>query len=175
MFWTIFGIFFFFLASLAYAAASGAPWAPTWQRDVERAGKMLDLKPGMKVYELGSGDGRICFHLAKTGADIIGIELSIGHLLFCWLKAFQLPNVWFRLQNAFKTDLRDADVVYMFLFPEIYEKFREKFERELRPGTKVLTYVWPIEGWKPVKVDECENAPKIYLYEVPDKAYPQAG
>jgi hypothetical protein len=74
-------------------------------------------------------------------------------------------NVRFVLGNAFHYDLRDADAVYLFLMPDTYEKIRPKLETELKPGARVLTYVWPIPGWEPTSIDEHPNAPKLYLYK----------
>ena len=47
---------------------------------------------------------------------------------------------------------------------EVLRKLKSKFEQELKPGTKVISYVWPIKGWTPVKIDECKGSPKMYLY-----------
>ena len=52
----------------------------------------------------------------------------------------------------------------MFLMPETYEKIRPKLEKELKPGARVITYVWPIPGWTPDVVDEVEGSQKIYLF-----------
>lgn len=40
-----------------------------------------------------------------------------------------------------------------------------KFEKELSPKTKIVSYIWRLKGWEPVKVDPL-NA--IYMYLVPD-------
>ena len=64
--------------SAAYAACSGAPWVPTWKRDIERAKKLLDVKPGETFVELVCGDGRVTIGLTgQTGVTGVGVELSL--------------------------------------------------------------------------------------------------
>jgi hypothetical protein len=48
--------------------------------------------------------------------------------------------------------------------PERNPRMKKKLEKELKPGTKVVTYVWPNDGWKPVKIDAEPGKPKLYLY-----------
>lgn len=160
------------LFSLAYASASGAPWVPTFKRDIERARKLLDLKDGEKFVELGCGDGRVVIALAgglgPKGKRLkaVGVELSIIQWLAAQIRRIVTRswNTRFVLGNAFACDLRDADAVYLFLLPETYEKIRPKLEAELKPGACIVTFVWPIQGWNPEKIDEMEGAAKLYLY-----------
>ncbi len=177
LFWLIpLGLLF----SLAYASASGAPWVPTFKRDIERARKLLDLKAGEKFVELGCGDGRVVIALSspllskerdrvRSTVVAVGVELSILQWLAANLRRIVTRswNTRFVLGNAFVYDLRDADAVYMFLLPETYEKIRPKLEAELKPGARVISFVWPIPGWEPIVVDEMEGASKLYLYLVP--------
>ena len=155
---------------MAYAALSGAPWVPTWKRDIARAKKLLDLQPGETFVELGCGDGRVTIGLtgqtSQTGLTGIGVELSIVQYAAAQVRRIftRSWNVRFKLANAFNYDLRDADVVYLFLMPDTYQKIRPKLEAELKPGARVITYVWPIPGWEPTRVDEHPGAPKLYLY-----------
>ncbi len=163
-------IVFFLLASLAYAASRGAPWVPTWKRDIARLLPLLNLKPGQKMYELGCGDGRVCLAAAKgNGAEIVGVELSFLQWAIAELtrRLKGIRNARFVWGDIFKQDLSDADVVYIFLMPKFYEKLRPKFQKELRPGARVVSYVWPIVGWNPLVVDEIAGESKIYVYEIP--------
>ncbi|MEI6511613.1 MAG: hypothetical protein WCO25_06305 [Candidatus Uhrbacteria bacterium] len=177
------------LFSLAYASASGAPWVPTFKRDIERIRRLLDLKDGEKFVELGCGDGRVVIALAgglkaagekgrrdsssptaydptRLRPNLTGVELSIIQWLAAQTRRIfaRSWNTRFVLGNAFAYDLRDADAVYLFLLPETYEKIRPKLEAELKPGARLVSFVWPIPDWNPEKVDEMPGAAKIYLY-----------
>ncbi|MBU0646186.1 SAM-dependent methyltransferase [Patescibacteria group bacterium] len=158
---------FILLFSFGYAAISGAPWVPTWRHDTARALKLLDLQPEEKFYELGSGIGTLCVAAGHNPqVQVIGVELSLGQWLISQIRKMigRTYNIQYRLGNLFQTNLSDADAVYFFLMPEVYEKLRPKLEKELRPGAKVVSYVWPVPGWEPVKVDKSERFPNLYFY-----------
>src|SRR5580692_1018242 len=54
-----------------------APYLPTPQAIVERMLQLGELKQGEKMYDLGSGDGRIVIQAArKYKADAFGVELD---------------------------------------------------------------------------------------------------
>lgn len=166
--WIIYLIGFIFLGSLAYAAGAGAPWVPTWKKDFERIFKLANLKPEETFIELGCGNGRVCRAVAaRTNARVIGVELSLLQFLIAVFQAklSRLKNIQIKFGNAFNQDLSKIDVVYMFLMPETYEKIRGKLEKELKPGSRVISYVWPIPGWEPTAIDEAPNSQKIYLYQ----------
>jgi len=72
----------------------------------------------------------------------------------------------------FKVDLRPADVVFLYLTTSANEKVKPKLDLELKSGARVVSHDYEIIGWKPIKIDNfCEN-PKlgypshtIYLYK----------
>jgi SAM-dependent methyltransferase len=155
------------LFSMAYAALSAAPWVPTKKGDIDRLIRLADLKPGETVYELGCGDARVLIKLAKkTGTRGVGVELSILQLLVAKLRAaLSRTGVQVRWRNLFHTNLGNADLVYLFLMPDAYAALRKKFEAELKPGARVVSYVWPIPGWEPKTVDRRERSCDLYLYQ----------
>ncbi|MBU1131989.1 class I SAM-dependent methyltransferase [Patescibacteria group bacterium] len=160
-------IIFVILCSFAYAGISGAPWVPSKKFDVARFLKLADIKQGQKVYDLGCGDGRLLFPAAELGAVAEGFEISIIPLFlakFRKLFSGKKINVKIRFKSFWSADLRDADVVFIFLLPKAFPKLREKLESELRPGARVLVHVWPIDGWNPAKIDRKENYCPLYLY-----------
>jgi len=164
----IFLILFILIASTAYAANSGAPWVPTKKKDIERFLNFVDLKPGEKFYELGCGDARLAIAAAKKfGVKAVGVELSIPQAVVAFIRnRLAKTEVKIKWANLFKVDLSDADFVYMFLMPETYAKIKPKLERELKPGTRVVSYVWPIVGWEAEKVLREEGRLDIFLYRI---------
>lgn len=164
----IFIIALVLLGSAAYAGIQGAPWVPTWKRDVKRVSELLRLKSGERFVELGCGNARVCRHLKheQPEADVVGVELSLLQYGVGWLQnRLAGSGVKMKLENAFSHDLTDYDALYLFLMPETYKKIAPKLEQELKSGSRVVSYVWPIPGWEPTKVDELEDAPKLYYYE----------
>jgi SAM-dependent methyltransferase len=151
--------------NFGYGGLRAAPWVPTHTTDMQRFLARARLTPGQKFYDLGCGDGRILVAAAKHGAQAEGFEISLLPYLAARWRVFRskipakihFKDFWF-------SDLRNADIVYVFLTPPAYPRLKNKLEQELRPGTKVLCYVWPIEGWQPVAVDTSAGQPKLYLY-----------
>lgn len=161
-------ILLIFVASTAYAANQGAPWVPTKKKDVQRFLDFVDMKPGEKFYELGCGDARLAIAAAKKfGVNAVGVELSIPQIIVALIRNYLAKTeVKIKWVNLFKVDLSDADVVYFFLLPETYAKLRLKLEKELKPGTRVISYVWPIVGWEAEKVCRSVDCLDLYLYRV---------
>lgn len=168
--WILFFIGFILFLSFAYAANAGAPWVPTWKKDLSRIQTLASLKPGETFMELGCGNARVSRFMAKAvpDANIIGVDLSIFQVMLAKLQAVlgRQKNVEIRFGNAFAQDLTHINVVHIFLMPETYEKIRPKLESELRPGARVMTYVWPIPGWEPTHIDHVEGSQKFYLYHI---------
>jgi SAM-dependent methyltransferase len=164
----LFVIALILLASAAYAGIQGAPWVPTWKRDMDRIATLLDVKAGESFVELGCGNARVCRHIKKQQpeAAVTGVELSFLQFAIGWLQnKFSRSDVQMKLGNVFHHDLSKYNTLYIFLMPETYKKIKPKLESELSKGTRVVTYVWPIKGWEPTKIDELEGAPQLYLYE----------
>ena len=125
--------------------------------------ELAELKPGMKVVDLGSGAGRLLFLAAEHGAVAVGYELN--PLLFWWTKIRsilkKLPSVTVRCQSLYQADLHDVDVVFAFLFPKLMANLNDKLFSELRPGSKIVSYTFSIPGRTPlIKKDG------IFVYQV---------
>jgi len=123
---------------------------------------LAELKPGETLYDLGSGDGRAVIMAAKDfGARSVGVELredlvkralSNIHELGLETKAHILQN------DIFKVDLSEADVVFLYLTTSANEKVKPKLETELKPGVRIVSHDYEVLGWKPSKIDNfCEN------------------
>lgn len=159
---------FVLLLTFAYAGWRGAPWVPTKKKDVVRFLKLAKIKPGSKMCDLGCGDGRIVCAAAKNGAKAQGFELSLlPYLLANIRRLFQKDKSRIKIsyKDVWHSNLSDADIVYFFLMPKVYPKLKHKLENELKSGAKVITYVWPVEGWTPVKVDTAKGYPDLFLYQ----------
>jgi SAM-dependent methyltransferase len=157
------------LFSCAFAGVSFAVWVPCWNKDLKRIFRLADLKSGETFYDLGCGDGKTVVYAGSNfKVKAIGIELALPLYAVCKLRQlFNLnKNIKFKWKNLFNENLASADVVYFFGTPNpIKFKLKEKLERELKPGARVISYVFSVPGWKPAIVDKPKNndAP-IYLY-----------
>jgi len=118
------------------------------------------------LYDLGSGDGRIVMLAAqKYGARGVGIEIDEDLVLKARNNAFRERVehlVEFRAQDAFTVDVSPATVVMLYMLPEFNAKLRPMLERQLKPGTRVVSHDFPIEGWRPIRV---ENVKGHFLHD----------
>lgn len=158
------------LISLGIGALSFAPWVPMRKRDLERVVRLAEAKSGEIFYDLGCGDGRTVLAIAKqSGVKAIGIELAFPMYAVCkirqWLSRSKAQFLW---RNLFHTDISNADVIYVFGMPKkLADRFRKKLEQECKPGTRVLSYVFTIEGWTPEVVDKpTEISATLYRYRI---------
>src|SRR3989344_5032965 len=67
---------------LCIAFITGAPFVPSTNPTAHAMIRLACIKPGMKVYDLGAGNGNLLFLAAKGGATAIGLE--INPLLVFW-------------------------------------------------------------------------------------------
>ncbi len=107
--------------------------------------KMAKVGKGDVVYDLGSGDGRVVRIASKEfGAKAVGIEKN---MLLVWLSR-RLTESRIIHGDIFKEDLGKADVVVMYLSHKVSQQLKEKFEKELQRGTRIVSASHPIDGWK---------------------------
>ena len=147
------------------------PFVPTPEIVARYMLKLAEVKPGELVYDLGSGDGQIVIMAAKEfGARAIGVEIrrDLVEESLRKIKEYGLEDrVTIIHGDFFKVDISDADVVTLYLLTSVNERLRPKLEKELKPGTRVVSHDFEIPGWKPIKVVEINEewrSHKIYLY-----------
>ena len=155
-----------------------APFVPSPVQVIQYMLKMADLRAGEVLFDLGAGDGRTVVMAAKSfGARAVGVELR-EDLAKKALSSIHDSGLSDRVTivngDMFSVNLTSADVVFLYLTTSANEKIRPKLENELKKGVRVVSHDYEIVGWKPVKVENfCEN-PKlgypshtIYLYKKP--------
>jgi len=141
----------------------GAPYSPTLKRKLISLVKLAEAKPGDKIVDLGSGDGRIVITFALEGAEAHGFE--INPLLVLWsrwkiIRAGLRGKAYIHWGNFLKADLSSYDIIILFQFKTYMKTIGDKIERELKPTGKVVSNVWQFPSWNHKRV--CD---KIYVYE----------
>ncbi|MBX6393926.1 MAG: methyltransferase domain-containing protein [Burkholderiales bacterium] len=145
-------------------------WVGTPDALIERMLDMAEVKPGDYVMDLGSGDGRIPIAAAKRGARAIGIEYNPDLVELSKRKAEAAgvaDRTEFLKADLFETDLSKADVITMYLLPELNMKLRPKL-LELKPGTRIVSHFFDMEDWKSDNDTVVDGRP-AYLWIVPAK------
>ncbi|MBI5037180.1 MAG: SAM-dependent methyltransferase [Candidatus Kerfeldbacteria bacterium] len=173
--WTlIFGGIILIFGTAAYAGLKAAPWLPVLKRDIKRVVDLAELTESDVAYDLGSGDGRILIALAHNySCTVVGYEVSFLPYLISRLKILLLGlwrQVEIRFADFFNRDLGQATVVFCFLTPKAMEKLAPKFQKELRPGTRIISYSFAIPGWTPIAINRPEKRIPIFIYRVDARA-----
>jgi len=150
-----FAIFFFYMC---IASLTGAPFVPTKNASADAMIRLADLHRGNIVYDLGSGNGKLLLLAAKKGARAIGFEINPILVLFSKLRGTRTH--W---KNFWNADIRDADVIFVYLLPWKMERLAEKFKRELAPGTTVVSNSFIFPHWKIIRQDTHNH---VYVFRM---------
>ena len=125
-------------------------YEPTPMPVVRALLELADVGPQDRVYDLGSGDGRIPITAAKElGARGVGIEIDPALVAQAQANARAAgveDKVEFRLGDMYAADVRSATVVTLFLHPGPNLKLREKLRADLPAGARVV-FVRLGYGW----------------------------
>jgi SAM-dependent methyltransferase len=163
------------ICSMIWHGIGFAPFVPSDTTDIDRSLRLAGLAPGERLLDLGSGDGRVVRRAATMfGATAVGYEgvwLLVGYArLRQWLRP--IPGVRFRHANFFATPFEPCDVVYMYGLPStVTENMWPKLVRDLAPGTRVLSFRFPIAGVVPVQAHDPQSRwmYPVYLYASPTR------
>ncbi len=149
-------------------------YVPTPQEVVDKMLAMADVRPGEIVYDLGCGDGRIPVTAAKKygsrawGFDInpIRVKESLENVERNNVKSL----VTIKLQDIFELDLSKADVITLYLLPQLNVKLIPQLDK-LKPGCRIVSHDFNMEGVRPKQ--EVTFTPaggrehRIFLWETP--------
>ena len=167
------------LAALASAIpAKNMPdigYLPTPQSAVVQMLQLAEVKPGELVYDLGCGDGRIVITAARQfGARGVGVEIdpALVRKSRANVRRHRLgKRVTIQQADIFKIDFSDADVVAMYLLPELNTRLLPQL-RKLKPGARIVSFSFDMPGAKPDRMIEATAGGvryKIYKWTVPLK------
>ena len=166
----VFGVILFFaLFTHAYASVIAAPWVPTRKKDYHRIIQALGPLTNETIADLGAGGGGVMRAIGRRYPQVkmVGYEISLP----AWCVAAWLNGVSglgkrceIRLKNFFNEDLSEFDIIYCFLTPMAMKKLQGKFTRELKPGTKVVSYAFLIPGWEGTALRAPGKVP-IFVYQ----------
>ena len=146
------------------------PYVPTSQETVEEMLKLAGVKPGDVVYDLGCGDGRIVITAAaKFGATGVGVDLNPERIKEANANAEAAgvsDKVKFVVGDLFEFDFSEADVVAMYLLPSVNLQLRPKLQKELKPGSRIVSHDFDMDDWKPEKTVRVGTHDTIYLWTI---------
>src|SRR3989344_7973912 len=123
---------------------------PTPKDHLKYLKDFIVLKEKDVVYDLGSGAGDVLAYLVSgTVATGVGVELSPLMYLIGKLRSSKNEKIRIIWGDFLKTDLGQATLVYCFLNPKVLEKLIPKFRKELKPGTRLISYLCKSNNFEP--------------------------
>ena len=142
---------------MIFSSAMGAPYVPTKNKLALEILKEVKFKRNGLFVELGSGDARIV-RTAVKNYHVRGLAIDVNGLLILWSKILKFldpllrgdDKLTFKRANILEVDVRNADYIYLFLFPALIEKLIPKFDRRLKEGVIIISHGFPIKEYKEV-------------------------
>lgn len=150
-----------------------APYYPTPEVIVEKMLTFGGVKPGEKVYDLGSGDGRIVIMAAKKfKANAVGVEFDDS----LWKQSSEriaklglTATARIIHGDLMVQDYSDADLLTVYLLPVSNDKVTPMLEKQLKKGTRIVAHDFEFSAWKPEKIQDIDDdgqgrSHRLYLY-----------
>ena len=163
-------LFLLALLWILVPAFYGLPSKPTRPDRIRKALQLVDLKPGEVLYDLGAGDGRVLLIAAREfGAKAVGVEVAPVQCLLIWLRIMfggLRERIQIKLKNFYKTDLSDADIVFIYATSQELMKLASHLEKKMEPGSRLVSISADFPEWEPSLFDEEQL---IFGYEMPPK------
>lgn len=129
------------------------PFVTTPGEVTDRMLRLAGTGPDDVVIDLGSGDGRIVIAAARDfGARGIGVDIDarlVEQSRENARRAGVAGRTEFHVQDVRRTDLSRVTVVTVYLLPFLIDQLQPKFLDELRPGARIVTHAFGMQGWPP--------------------------
>lgn len=149
-FWIVWLVALILILVFAAVLLVGAPYMPTLRSERQEVLKLLDLKPGQVLYELGSGDGSLVKEAAASGLMVVAYELNPFLVVISKFRTLRYrKQVKIHWGNFWKADLAEADGIFVFLLDRFMEQLDEKIKKGGKPGIKLVSHAFKIPGKKP--------------------------
>ena len=130
-------------------------FVPTPQEVVDKMLELADVRPGEVVYDLGCGDGRIPVTAAKRfGVKAWGFDINpvrVRESLENVKQNMVGDRVTIKLQDIFDLDLSKADVITLYLLPQLNVKLIPQLDK-LKPGCRIVSHDFDMQGVRPKRV-----------------------
>lgn len=126
----------------------------------------LTKHPARRLAELGAGIGSVAVPLARQfpALPLDAYEHApLPWLLLTW-HGLGLSSLQTLRTNFWQVDLAQYDVVFAFLSPRAMPQLAEKAQREMRPGTLLISSSFPIHDWQASRIQELSDARRTKLF-----------
>jgi len=167
-------LLFFFVYAVSTISgvirARGVPYVPLARKKLVFLTENVKFDPAEYLVDLGCGNGRVLRFLEKRQ----GLTRLDGYEVNWWaffqgriLNRFNRAKNKIYFKNFHQIDLARYDVVYCYLLESGLRRLRDKFDRELKPGARIVSSDFPIRDWRePAQTFEDKKVGKIFIYQI---------
>ena len=157
---------------VVHPITQGAMYTSTGRVKIRKALDAVTMKRGELLVDIGCGDGRVLRAARKRyGVSCLGFEINPIAFAKARLLSMGKKGVEIRCRNFWKADLGKADIVSCYLFPDVMRRLGAKLGKELASGARVISFNFPIPGWKHeavLRADSKLHNDPIYIYKIPE-------
>jgi ribosomal protein L11 methylase PrmA len=129
------------------------PYVPSLPERIETIFELIEVFPGQKSLDLGAGDGRVVIEFAKRGLSAIGLEIDPNLVKLAnknVVKEGLEEKAFIYEKDFWLEDFSKYDVITIYGIHDIMKRLEEKFEKELRPGTIIVSNGFRLPYWEPI-------------------------
>jgi hypothetical protein len=141
----------------AHSAAAGTTDCPYEQSPdglLDAIMQMGNVGPATVMFDLGSGDGKVVLAAAARGAAATGIEFREELVAAAQAEAERRglsQRASFRRDNFFDVDLSSANLLFLYLLPDMLVELGPVLFARLRPGTVIISHDYPLKDYQEVE------------------------
>jgi SAM-dependent methyltransferase len=158
-----------------------APYVPTPWPIVDAMLDLARIGHDDLLIDLGSGDGRLVVTAAKRfGARGYGVDINPELVSLANRNAAEAgvaSRVRFEQRDLFQTDLREANVLTLYLLPQMVLELVPRILAQMPAGARVVSHDYGLSPWPPERYVELDVPEKkaisgttytvLFLYVVP--------
>ncbi|HEY1043787.1 MAG TPA: class I SAM-dependent methyltransferase [Telluria sp.] len=165
--WVYLAIFLLLLGSYWSTFRTRVPYYPSGREVWHAFDAALPQGRPLRVIDIGSGLGGFTLDLARRHPDwsVTGIELAPLPWLLSRLRATGTRARFLR-GDYVRLDFSEYDAVFAYLSPAAMPALWEKASREMRPGSLLASYEFPIPGHPPTRAANVNpDGPSLYMWD----------
>lgn len=150
------------MLSFALPMLHRAVFVPSTDDKLKIMLKLAKPRKKDKIIDLGCGDGKIIFALAKQGFNVVGVEINPFLVKKCQKKAKELKlekSVTIVNNSFWNLNLSKYDLVFLYGTAYIMERLEKKLQKELKPGSRIISNYFQFPQWS---VEKKENEVRVY-------------
>lgn len=162
----------------APARKPDVPYEPSSDAAIAAMLQLAAAGPSDVVYDLGCGDGRVVIEaVRRSGGRGVCVDIDPRRIREARDNAAReglTGRIEFRTEDLFATDIRDATVVLLFLWPEINLRLLPKLLRDLPRGARIVSNMHDMGDFQPARTIPVGTTRRgsphhVYSWIVPDR------